>query len=124
MSVQCSLDPATRIALVLTKGTASGRDVARAILAEVAARPELASWDWIHDLRDASGDVSHDDVTGIAEAFGETPPARSALTVFITFDPHFGLWARTMDPLFPNRTHVVATSLEGAVAAIRRNRVA
>lgn len=125
VSVRCSLDQATRIAVAVIEGDATGRDVAKVILAKVEARPWVASWDWIHDLRNASGEVSHDDVARIAEGFAQgIPPRRSVLTAFITFDPSFELWARTMDPLFANRSHVVVRSLEGAVAMILRNRAA
>lgn len=122
MTVRLSVDPGLRLAIVRTDGEATGRHVADVIAAQVRARPELCGWDWIHELTGASGEVSQDDVQRIADAFRGRPPDRDVVTVFITFDSAFGLWARTMDRLFARRRHLAARSLEGAVALIQAAR--
>ena len=39
------------------------------IISLVGARPEFASWDWVHDIRNASGEAGQEDVSRVASAF-------------------------------------------------------
>ena len=83
------------------------------IISLVGARPEFASWDWVHDIRNASGEAGQEDVSRVASAFslalaGE--PAPAAMTIFITQDPGFPLWAKVMDGLSPGRRHLTAAT--------------
>lgn len=98
-----------------------GETVSRRILELTAARPELAGWDWIHDIRESSGDVGNPDVAMVARAFAAAPPGPT-WTVFVTHDRNFDLWCRVMDAQFPGRTHLTAPSVEAAVLRLDRLR--
>lgn len=110
--------------VTLTPGPAvTGRQSARLIVELVGARPELADWDWIMDLRQSSGESDNSDVATVARAFARhaTVGGRS-YTVFVTEDPGFPLWARTMDPQFDGRIHLTAPTLEAAQSLLDRRR--
>lgn len=125
MASHHQLDEAVRRVFMAPGPDVVGRQSARLIVEMVTARPELADWDWIMDLRQASGDADNDDVATVARAFGRhaTPGGRS-YTVFVTEDPGFPLWARTMDPQFDGRIHLTAPSLEAALSLLDRRRAA
>lgn len=103
----------------------TGRKSSRLIVELVTERPELADWDWIMDLRQSSGESDNSDVATVARAFARhaTVGGRS-YTVFVTEDPGFPLWARTMDPQFDGRIHLTAPTLEAAQSLLDRRRAA
>lgn len=119
------LDEAARRVVMAPGPAVTGRQSSRLIVEMVTARPELADWDWIMDLRQSSGEADNGDVATVARAFGRhaTPGGRS-YTVFVTEDPGFPLWARTMDPQFDGRIHLTAPSLEAAQSLLDRRRAA
>ena len=101
----------------------TGRQSSRLIVELVSARPELADWDWVMDLRQASGEADNADVATVARAFGQHATAGGrSYTVFVTEDPGFPLWARTMDPQFDGRIHLTAPSVEAALGLVERRR--
>ena len=116
-------DEAHRRVIMAPGPAVTGRQSARLIVELVTARPELADWDWVHDLRNSSGEADNADVATVAKTFARhaTPGGRS-YTVFVTQDPGFPLWARTMDPQFDGRIHLTAPSLEAAQSLLDRRR--
>ena len=111
-----------RVVMALGPGI-TGRKSSRLIVELVTERPELADWDWIMDLRQSSGESDNSDVATVARAFAShaTVGGRS-YTVFVTEDPGFPLWARTMDPQFDGRIHLTAPTLEAAQSLLDRRR--
>ena len=104
--------------MILTMGAdVTGARSTRHILDLTARRPELKSWDWIHDVRESSGEASNADVTDVAAAFADSPPG-PAWTIFVTNDRNFGLWCKVMDVQFPGRTHLTALTVEAAEAQL------
>ena len=112
--------------MILTMGEdVTGAQSTRHILDLTARRPELKGWDWVHDIRESSGEVGNADVAGVAAAFADSPPG-PAWTVFVTNDRNFALWCKVMDVQFPRRTHLTALTVEAAIAqldALRSSRV-
>jgi len=100
-----------------------GREATDIITRMVRERPELIGWDWIQDVRLASGDVGVGDVTRVAQAFADAPPGET-FTVFVSTDPNLGTWARAMDFEFVRRRHLCAPTPEAAIALLERHRAA
>lgn len=116
MAIEHSVDAVRRRVFVTPPPTARGSAVSDLIISLVEARPELARWDWVHDIRNASGDADQED--RVAKAFASAlagEPAPAAITIFITQDPGFPLWAKVMDGFFPGRRHLTATTPEMAL---------
>lgn len=78
-------------------------------------------YDWIHDVRVTSGEVNTGDVDQVADAFSRASGVQT-YTVFVTEDPFFAAWVRTMDFLFRDRKHLMASTPEAAHALIDRMR--
>lgn len=100
-----------RVFMTLGQG-ATGAAASRYICELVAARPELAAWDWIQDVRENDGAVGNADIEVIARAFGRT---ERCWTIFVSHDPNLALWCRVMDGLFAGRLHLTAATPEGAL---------
>lgn len=116
-----SLDEANRRVLFTTPGGMSGREATEIIADMVRQRPELIGWDWIQDVRLASGEVGVEDVTRVARAFAAAPPG-DTFTVFVSTDPNLGTWARAMDFEFTRRHHLCAETPKAAIALLERHR--
>jgi hypothetical protein len=85
------------------------------------ARSELLDYDFVIDVREASGDVNNNDVEQVATSFA-AHPSIPTYTVFITHDRSFADWAKVMDFQFSNRKHHVVSSPEQAEALLERLR--
>jgi len=120
MAIRCELDEDARRVLMTIDGPSTGRQVTDVILKEVGKRPDLIEWDWIQDVRAASGEVDNTDMGRVAEAFGR--PERATYTVFVSNDPALPQWAKVMDHVFHNRSHRVTTTVEAADALLDRLR--
>lgn len=107
---------ARRVILTMGERT-TGAQSTRRIVSLTASRPELKGWDWVHDIRESSGEASNADVTEVAGAFAGSPPG-PAWTIFVTNDRNFGLWCKVMDVQFPGRTHLTALTVEAAEAQL------
>lgn len=121
MTIEHRIDePARRITVVLD-AAASGPATARFIVDLVARRPELAGWDWVHDVRQAEGGADLGDVEAVAAAFADPPPGPT-YTVFVTNDRNLGLWCQVMDHQIRDRRHLTALTVEQAHADLDRLR--
>lgn len=69
MAIEHSVDAVRRRVFVTPPPTARGSAVSDLIISLVGARPEFASWDWVHDIRNASGEAGQEDVSRVASAF-------------------------------------------------------
>lgn len=117
------IDEANRRVLITSPDGTSGQAATRIIVDMARQRPELVGWDWIHDVRRALGDVSVEDISQVARAFADPPPG-DTFTIFVSTDPHLGIWARAMDFEFVRRRHLCAPTPEAAIALLERHRAA
>lgn len=108
-------DETTRRVFMTIGSGVTGASVARYIAAITAARPEFATWDWIQDVRDSSGEVDNADIEAVARTFGRTGPC---WTVFVSHDLNLRLWCRVMDGMFEGRRHLTAATPEAAIRAL------
>ncbi|MEH6665554.1 MAG: hypothetical protein V7678_11930 [Brevundimonas sp.] len=117
MKPRVEIDDARRRITVTADINVMSRDMTGTLIALVREEPRRADHDFIIDVRESYGDGSHDDVVLLAEAFRAAGAGRQAShTCFITPDPGFVHWVRTMDFCFDNRTHLVFDSPEAADA--------
>ncbi|MBX9617221.1 MAG: hypothetical protein K2X25_16635 [Caulobacteraceae bacterium] len=121
MAITHRIDDQRRQVWIRADGATTGAHVSGFIVELAESRSELMDYDFVHDLREASGDVNNNDVDRVATSFSARPSSPSH-TVFITRDPSFGLWARSMDFQFPNRKHHVVQTPAEAEALLRRLR--
>lgn len=120
MAIHWTLDEAARRVLMRIDGGATGRQATDFICGEVRARPELVEWDWIQDVRAASGDADNTDLNRVAEAFAEATTATH--TVFVSTDPALAQWTKVMDHVFNDRRHYVVDTPEAASRLLDRLR--
>lgn len=113
MDIDHHFDEAARRVCMRIGQTATGSAVSRHIGSLTARRPELAGWDWIHDIRESSGEVDNADIAAVAEAFAGAPPG-PCWTVFVSHDRNLGLWCKVMDAMFQGRQHLSVLSPEAA----------
>lgn len=123
MDIDHRIDEPARRVLMKVGEAATGTAVSRYIAALAAARPELAGWDWINDVRDSGGDVDNADIAMVAEAFSVAPPG-PCWTVFVSPDPNLALWCKVMDAMFNGRLHLAVTTPEAAAALLDSLRAA
>lgn len=121
MPPACQIDDVRRRVVLTSDQTTTGRQATDLILKLVHERPELMDYDWVHDIRITSGEVDTGDIDRVADAFSRASGVQT-YTVFVTEDPNFAPWARTMDFLFRERKHMVAATPETAHALIDRVR--
>lgn len=117
MDIEHRIEEATRRVLMTIGETATGAAVARRIADLAAARPELAGWDWIQDVRENRGEVENADIAAVARAFAAAPP-EPCWTIFVSHDPNLGLWCKVMDAMFNGRLHRTAPTPEAAAVLL------
>ena len=115
-------EPARRVFMRIGE-TATGAAVSRRIADLAAARPELAGWDWIQDVRENRGEVDNADIAAVAEAFADAPPG-PCWTIFVSHDSNLALWCKVMDAMFNGRLHRAAATPEAAVQLLDSLRAA
>jgi hypothetical protein len=107
-------------------GEVDGPAYRRCMAEWLQRHPEAVSADWIYDLRDYRGTVSHDDVLAFTRLYdaeaGERD--RGARSVFITPDPGFRYWVQACAAAFPRRVLTVVDTLAGAEALLAAERAA
>lgn len=121
MAVTHLIDDDRRRVHIRIDGSTNGAAASGVIVALADARSELLDYDFVIDIRDASGDVNNNDVDQVATSFAAHPSVPT-YTVFITQDRSFADWARVMDFQFQNRKHHVVSSPEEAEALLERLR--
>ena len=109
-----------RVVMTVGEGT-RGPDLGRLVKEAVRARPALADWDWINDLRHPVEDSSADDIPKLAEVF-DPVSTRPTWTVLVSHDPGLAMWAKVMDHQFKFRRHLTASSIEAAMALLDHKR--
>lgn len=114
MDIEHRFDEAARRVFMAVGEVATGVVVSRYIAALTADRPELASWDWINDVRESRGPVDNADIDIVAKAFAVAPPG-PCWTVFVSHDPNLALWCKVMDAMFQGRLHRTVPTPEAAV---------
>lgn len=119
MDLEHRIDEANRRVFMTVGDGATGAATSRYIAALAAERPELASWDWIQDVRLSMGEVDNADIEAVARAFGSTGPC---WTVFVSHDPNLRLWCKVMDAMFDGRRHLAAATPEAALRAVETAR--
>lgn len=115
MDLSHRIDEAARRVFMTLGESATGAATARYIAGLAAARPELAGWDWIQDVRETRGAVDNADIEAVSAAFGSTGPC---WTVFVSHDPNLALWCKVMDGIFDGRRHLTAATVDGALRAL------
>lgn len=76
-------------------------------------------YDRLYDLRRYAGTVSNDDVRYIGRMMRDAgADIDEGRTVFVSFDPGFAFWARSMQLELPKRSMQVVPSLEAAEALL------
>ncbi|MDO9587906.1 MAG: hypothetical protein Q7J13_08210 [Brevundimonas sp.] len=113
MAIEHRFDEPARRVFMRIGEAATGAAVSRHIAALTADRPELASWDWIQDVRESRGEVDNADIAIVVEAFAKAPPG-PCWTVFVSHDRNLALWCKVMDAMFQGRLHLVAPTPEAA----------
>lgn len=122
MDIEHRIDEPGRRVFMRMGEAATGAAVARRIAELAAARPELAGWDWIQDVRESRGEVGNDDIATVAKAFaGAHGPC---WTIFVSRDPNLNLWCKVMDAMFDGRLHRAALTPEAALQLLDSLRVA
>ncbi len=123
MDIEHRIDEPGRRVFMRMGEAATGAAVASCIAELAAARPELAGWDWIQDVRQSRGEVNNADIAVVAEAFAGAPPS-PCWTIFVSHDPNLGLWCRVMDAMFNGRLHRAASTPEAALQLLDSLRAA
>lgn len=121
MTIECEVDEAARRVVMASVGDVPGAQVSRFIAELVRRRPELAEWDWVHDVRANTGAVDNADIQTVAEAFAHAAPG-PCYTVFVSEDRNLALWSQVMDHAFRGRKHLTALTVEAAIEDIDRRR--
>jgi hypothetical protein len=88
------------------------------------AHPEAAEANWLYDLRDYRGSVSHADVTEFARAYDAKVGTRDAgaISVFVTPEPGFRFWVQACAHSFARRRLIVVDAMEEAEALLAAGR--
>ena len=81
-----------------------------------AEHPRAPYYDRLYDLTDYETGLDAQGMSRVATAYRElnTDPSFPCRTAIVTRDPHFSLWARSMDFQFQGRRHRAFFTLEEA----------
>ena len=117
MAIEHHFDEPKKRVLMRIGEMDTGAAVSRHIAALTAARPELAEWDWIQDVRASRGVVDNADIADVAEAFAGAASG-PCWTVFVSHDPNLALWCKVMDAMFNGRLHRTVLTPEAAAVLL------
>jgi len=117
MDIEHRFEESARRVFMTIGEAATGVAVSRRIADLATARPELAGWDWIQDVRDSVGEVDNADIAAVAEAFAAAPSG-PCWTIFVSHDRNLGLWCKVMDAMFNGRLHRAVLTPEAAVSLL------
>lgn len=118
-----SIEDAARRVVIAARPGFSGRVMAEAIAKMFAEQPHTAAYDFVLDLRETETGATVEDYQIAAAAYARAPrdPQRK-FTCFVTVDPHYPLWAASMQHLFPDREHRVFVTRESALKFLDEER--
>jgi hypothetical protein len=92
---------------VVVYGVLKAEEGAAALMKLYAEHPRAPYYDRLFDLLDYQAGLDQQELARVATAYKErnTDPSFPCRTAIVTLDPHFGLWARSMDFQFEGRRH-------------------
>lgn len=107
-------------------GEVDGPAYRRCMTEWLQRHPNAVSADWVYDLRNYRGTVSHDDVMAFVRLYDSEAGERDlgARSVFITPDPGFRYWVQACAAAFPRRVLTVVDTPAEAEALLARTREA
>ncbi len=121
-TIEIAVDQARRRAIITLMGDVGGPDYTDWFMDQLHRNPALGGYDHILDLRGYAGRIGHDDYACLAPRYaalvGEAD--RGAVTVMVTWDEGFRLWAPVLARQFPHRAWQVVTGLASAEAVLVR----
>ena len=101
---------------VVVRGLVSPEEGAEALLKLYTEHPRAPWYDRLFDLTGYETGIDPQNLARVAAAYRErnTDPTFPCRTAIVTRDPHFGLWARSMDFQFEGREHRAFATLPEA----------
>ena len=107
-AVDINIDDTLQRVFVTIRGDAAGPQVWNAVCDVFLSDPKRTGYDMLYDIRDYTGSVEAEHVKPIVATYNmvRVPEAEGTRTAFLTYDPHFQLWAEAMTFQFPGRQHV------------------
>jgi hypothetical protein len=108
-------EPNTLVRFVV-RGLVDPADGAGALLRLYEEHPRAPYYDRLFDLTEYLTGIDPKNLTQVALAYRErnTDPTFPCRTAIVTRDPHFALWARSMDFQFEGRQHRTFPTVEEA----------
>jgi hypothetical protein len=106
-------NPLVRMAV---RGLVSPEEGAATLLKLYEEHPRAPYYDRLYDLTGYETGIDPQNLARVAAAYREknTDPTFPCRTAIVTRDPHFGLWARSMDFQFEGREHRAFPTMEEA----------
>ena len=98
---------------------AQTRTIASILLEQISLRPNLASWDWLIDIRNTHIQSSRNELEELVAA-ANVPTRELRYTIFITPDAASYEWCALLGRRFRYRRHLVAASATDAVKLLPR----
>ena len=100
----------------VVRGLVRPEDGVEALLKLYADHPRAPYYDRLFDLTEYLTGIDAKNLTQVAMAYRErnTDPSFPCRTAIVTRDPHFGLWARSMDFQFEGLKHRTFPTVEEA----------
>ena len=101
---------------VTVRGLMSDEAGAEALLKLYTEHPRAPYYDRLFDLSEYKTGLDAQNMARVASAYRElnTDPSFPCRTAIVTRDPHFHLWARSMDFQFEGRQHRAFATVEEA----------
>lgn len=112
-----------RVNIAATPGF-SGARVSQAIVEMFEHEPDLASYDFVMDMRASVTGATQADIDIVLRSYHQQPREPGPkYGCFVTSDPHFHLWTAAMDDLFGDRRNLVFGTPEAANSFLDQLRV-
>jgi hypothetical protein len=110
--------PPNPLVRVIVRGLMSDEAGAKALLKLYTEHPRAPYYDRLFDLTAYKTGLDAQNLARVASAYRElnTDPSFPCRTAIVTRDPHFQLWARSMDFQFQGRQHRAFATVEEAEA--------
>ena len=101
---------------LVVRGLINPEEGAATLLRLYAEHPRAPYYDRLFDLTGYETGIDPQNLARVAAAYRErnTDPSFPCRTAIVTHDPHFHLWARTMDFQFEGRKHRAFATVEEA----------